>query len=389
MKIAFFTDSYFPQQGGIATSVDCFTRSLAKLGHTVYIFAPKIGNFKDSQDKVFRLPSVSAFPHIPDSTRLPLPLPNKNFWKMITFDFDIVHAHGNGAFSLLGLVTARAKKVPFVSTFHIQVGSYVHYFFNGKVIKPKLMNKIFLKKFGNICDGVIAPSEKMKSHLTEAGVNKKIEIIPSFVDTEKFSNLKTGFLHNRCHIPKNSPIILSVGRVGKEKNFEFLVKVFHKVTLSNKDAHFVIVGRDWGEKKNLINLATDLKIRNRFHLIGGIDLADMPSVYSDAAIFTFASFSETQGLCVLEAATAGLPLLIVEDLAFQGMVQNNKNGFILPLDQKQFADKIIQLLNKPKLLEKFKKNSPKIAEKSFGSKLITSRLISFYKETRKAYVKPT
>src|SRR5687767_4341164 len=112
MKIAFFTDNYLPQPSGVATSVDYFARQLRKSGHIVYIIAPKVKNYLDGDNFVLRLPSFRVMPSLPDGARIPLP--DKNILKMIKEDFDLVHAHGNGAFSLLGLGVAKARKVPYI-----------------------------------------------------------------------------------------------------------------------------------------------------------------------------------------------------------------------------------------------------------------------------------
>lgn len=383
MRIAFFTDNFLPQPSGIATSVAYFTDRLTKMGHTVYIFAPKVRGSKDKTKHVYRLPSMRLFPSLPDGVRLPLPIPNKSFWKMLAFDFDLVHAHGNGAFPLLGLTVAKAKKIPFIQTFHIQIESYAHYFLKGKVIKPELINELFLKKIGNLCDGVITPSKKMADQLKDAGVTKKVKIIPNFVDFSIFNEPKataTGILRKDCHIPVKCPIILSVGRVGKEKNFEFLVRVFEKVAKVNSKAHLVIVGPNWGETEKLINLAKKFGINNRVHLPGRISPMQMPVVYKESDIFVFCSNSETQGMCVLEAAVSGLPIIVNKDAAYEGMVINNKNGYILPTNVDVFANKIINLLQNPKLSQKFSRNSPLVVQKKFNPEKIVRKLIHYYKQ---------
>ncbi len=385
MRIAFFTDNYLPQTSGVATSVDYFAQQLTKIGHTVYIFAPKVRNYKDTNDHIYRLSSVRLIPSLPEGARLPLPIFNRNFWKMVAFDFDLVHAHGNGAFPLLGLTVAKAKKIPFIQTFHIQVENYAHYFFKGRLIKPGMMNKLLLKNLGNICDGVIAPSEKMRKHLVKEGVAKNIQLIPNFVDFDKFKNIKKGFIHKICKIPASHPILLSVGRIGKEKNFEFLVKVLEVVSKDMKNIHLVIVGPDWGEISNLKKLSKQLHIEDKLHFTGNIAAEDIAKVYKDADIFVFASTSEVHPMVAIEAAASGLPLIVANDAAYKGIVLNNKNGYLLPLEKESFGRKIIQLLNNPKLLKTLRLNSPKIAQKNFSPYLLTNRLISLYEKILKQY----
>ncbi len=383
MKIAFFTDNYLPQASGVATSVDYFAKALRKSGHTVYIFAPKIAGFKDIEDYIFRLPSIRVIPNLPDGARIPLP--NKSILKMISIDFDIIHAHGNGAFSLLGLGIGRARKVPYVSTFHIQVDNFAHYFFKGRIIKPKMMNKLFLKKIADYCDGVIAPSEKMQSQLIEAGVTKEIEVIPNFVDIGKFKGIQKGFLRKKCKIPSFSPILLSCGRVGKEKNFIFLVRVFEKIAKENSKTHLVIVGPDWGEMEKLKRLGKSLRLKNRIHFVGEINNVDMPKVYKDANIFLFASKSEVHPMVAIEAASSGLPLIVVKDQAYKGIVVNGKNGYSLPLDLEIFAESIISLLKDTKKMDEFSKNSPLIVKENFDSEKLIRKLLKFYRKILNNY----
>ncbi len=385
MRIAFFTDNYLPQPSGVATSVDYFARFLKKSGHSVYIFAPKSKDYKDTEENVFRLPSVRLIPRLPDGARLPLPITSKNFWKMVEFDFDIIHAHGNGAFSLLGMVVARAKKVPFVSTFHIQVDQFAHYFLKGKFIKPKLMDKFFLKRFGNLCDGSIAPSKKMQDQLIAAGVNKNIQVIPNFVDLDKFKNQKKGFLRKKCRIPPNSPLLLSVGRVGKEKNFEFLIRAFEKIAVLNLFAHLVIVGPDWGELNWLKKLSGKLNLSKRIHFIGSVKFDEMPKVYADADIFVFASTSEVHPMVAIEAAASALPLIVVKDLAYKGLVVNNKNGFMVKEDKEVFAKAVLKLLSNQKLLKQFKANSLNLVKSNFGPEILINKTLLFYAQTIKDY----
>lgn len=376
MKIAYFTDNYLPQASGVATSVDYFARALKQAGHTVYIFAPKVEGAKKNEDNVFRFPSIRVVPSLPDGARLPLP--NKNILKMVNVDFDIIHSHGNGAFSLIGLGIAKTRKVPYIATFHIQVGNFAHYFFKGKILRPKMMDKLFLKQFAQLCDGVISPSLKMKNQLINAGVNKEIALIPNFVDLDTFKQGKKGFLHKKCKIPASSHILLSCGRIGKEKNFAFLVKSFSLIYKDYSGAHLVIVGPDWGETKKLKKLSKLLKINSNVHFIGEIKPSDMPKVYADASIFTFASKSEVHPMVAIEAAASSLPLVVLEDEAYKGIVVDGKNGYTAQ-DEKSFADSVLKLLKNPKKMSWFGKKSSQMMEKNFGADLLVKRLVKFYK----------
>ena len=55
MRIAIFTDSYYPMLNGVTVSIANLTKELRALGHTVYIFAPKFDNYQDTEKDVYRL----------------------------------------------------------------------------------------------------------------------------------------------------------------------------------------------------------------------------------------------------------------------------------------------------------------------------------------------
>lgn len=384
MKIGYFTDTYYPQMNGVSVSIDNFVRELRKRGHKVYIIAPKLGNYEDKDKDIFRLRSIKFIQAEPEA-RLPLLLPTKSLATLLRLDLDLIHAHGNGAFSLLGYQVALIKRLPYILTFHTLHTKYTHYFLKGKVIRPMMVER-GLRVFANICDGVITPSEKMKKELVGYGVRKPIKIIPNFISISKFKAVKKGFLHERFKIAEDKKILLSVGRLGKEKNFEFIIKTFQKLTKKHENVHLIIVGPG-KEEDNLKALAASLDVEEKTHFTGKVETALMPRVYADADIFVFASETETQGIALLEAAASGLPLVVVDDLAFKGVAVNGKNSFTLPLKEEAFVEKIEVLLEDGSMRERFGENSKRIANENSNEEVYITQLLNFYRETTKRYKK--
>lgn len=377
MRIAFFTDTYYPDLNGVSVSVSNFAKKLRKRGHTVYIFAPKIaGKYKDKDKHLIRLPSFKILSKVEPQIYTPTIWPNKEFREMFTEGFDIIHAHGNGPYSLLGYSIAKIKRVPFVMTFHTIHTHYTHYIFNGKLITPKMVS-IGLKTFAHRCALVITPSDKMKKELVSYGVKKQIHVIPNFLEQNRFKKNKKGYLHKLLSLSQDTPIILTVGRIGKEKNIDFILKVFRQVCKTDNKSHLVIVGKG-PESDNLLTLSKKLGIEKRVHFTGVIEYEFMPLTYKDATIFIFASYTETQGMCVLEASASGIPLVINNDEAFKGMVEDNENGYVLPLNIAKFSEKINYLLQNNNIREKMGKKATIIASKNFDAGKITKDLIEVY-----------
>jgi len=376
MKIAFFTDTYYPQLNGVTISVDNFAKELRKRGHTVYIFAPRIKKRRSHIDEDLTNLNTIKLLSIESPIYIPMPTTYTEYKKLFRLDFDIVHAHGNGAFSLLGYQVARMKRVPYILTFHTLLTKYTHYILKGKVIKPKMV-ETGLRVFANLCDNIITPSEKMKKELLRYGVKKPIEVIPNFIEKDDFRKVEKNYLHKKLHLPNDTPILLSVGRLGKEKNFEFVIDVFKELTHHDHKTHLVIVGHGTDSKK-LKKRTEELGLSKRIHFTGKINKKNMPSVYEDASIFVFASVSEVHPLVTLEACAAGLPLIVAKDAAFTNVVVDKKNGFMLPLNQKQFVEKILLLLKDEKLRTEMGKYSLQIIDKNFPADVLTDSLLKIY-----------
>lgn len=384
MIIGFFADTYYPQLNGVVIAVDELAKSLREKGHTVYIIAPKIAHYKDTDPFVIRLGSFRLLRTNP-AVMCPYPLPSVNLLKVFKLNFDLIHAHGNSVFSLLGYEVAHAKKIPFILTFHTLLTEYTHYFLKGKIIKPRMVAR-GLRMFGNLCDAIISPSEKMKQALLSYGVKKEIAVIPNFIDTEKFSNSKKFSFQQKLNLDSKAKIILTVGRLAKEKNFSFLIDVFEKVVEKKPLAHLILVG--YGpEKSNLQKKVRRKKLTKNIHFLGRIEREELLQLYMCADLFTFASSTEVHPLVVLEAAAASIPLVLIDDLAFSGIINNEENGFIVEQDSNLFAQKILLLLNDEKLRKEMGKKSREIIEKSFNKQLLTGSMEKFYFDTLATFSK--
>ncbi len=338
MRIGFFTDGFLPQPHGVTTSVLESAKELERRGHEVYIIAPKYPGYVDRNKKVIRLTSLKV--HKTPETRISLNLPDKALRKIMSMDFDIIHGHSGGPTTLLGWEVARAKKIPFVVTYHTLWNRYTHYFLKGKVVGPRVMERA-TKIFGNQTDFLIAPTGRVEKELRSYGVKKPVEVVPSGIDVEAFKNEEKGFLREKIKNQKD-PIILFVGRLGREKSVDFLIRSFKYVHDNLPSTQFVIVG-DGVDRKKLENLASKLKVLSNIHFLGHIDMSLMRKVYKDAEVFVFSSTTETQGLVVPEALASGVPVVAVDDPAFE-CIESGKNGYLVEKDPKEFALKTLSIL---------------------------------------------
>ncbi|HSA83825.1 MAG TPA: glycosyltransferase family 4 protein, partial [Patescibacteria group bacterium] len=353
MKIGFFTDSYLPRIDGVVVSLETCARALRARGHEVYIVAPSHPHHKEKDPFVYRLASIK-FPS-PSGTpeaRWVLQIPEKKLLDVVRIDFDIIHGHSTfSGITLLGIEIAKLKNIPHIWTYHTFWNRYTHYIFNGKIVTPKMV-EVVSKFLGNMSDYLIAPTDGVKKELISYGVKQPIEVLPNGIDVSTYQQGKKGFLRKALHITRNKKILLSVGRLGKEKSMDFLIKSFKHIVEQEKNTVFVLVG-DGPDKNKLKRLVTRLELESSVFFMGTVNHSDMPHVYADADLFLFASQTETQGLVLLEALASGVPVVAVSDKAFDAVIFSGENGFLVVKDPKIFAEKAILLLRDKKLYQRF------------------------------------
>lgn len=374
MKIGFFTDSYLPSPDGVATSVESSAKQLSKLGHEVYIIAPNQPHKKD-RNNIYRLVSV----RIVDKPEIwwALEVPQRSLFKIASLEFDIIHGHSGGPVSFLGWQLSRLHNIPFVETYHTLWRYYRHYFIYPDFFKLWMVKKI-TAFIGNDWDAVITPSLKAKREILADGVKKPVYVLPNGIDMKRFSTIEKGFLYHTFNIPRDKRILLTVGRLNKEKSLDFIIRAFALVHRSVPNTVLVIVGTG-RELDTLQKLAIFHEVEDSVFFVGSVPYADMPNVYADAELFLFASQTETQGMVIIEALASGVPAIAIDDYAISTIIINGKNGYLVEENKEIFAHKIWSVLKDKHLLDKLKHNAKKTV-KDYDISFTTKILEQIYDE---------
>lgn len=384
MKIGFFTDDYLPVTHGVEISMSTFKKVLEKKGHQVFIYAPYTPGYKDKASNVFRFHSIKVIRK--PEMRLAMPfLPKYKVGNILNFKLDIIHAHTPFSMGLLAKVIAKHQKIPLVYTHHTHYPEYAKIYLKEKVITP-LLARFLSTRYANLADAIIAPSPKIEKLLREYGVKKKkpIHILSTGIDLKMFkkSDKNRLALRKKLKISPEKKALIFVGRMGKEKNVAFLLNAMNKILKKRQDIVLLMIG-DGPYLANLQKMAEKLGLKGNIVFTKTIPHQEIPAYYQAADIFVFSSLTETQGIVVLEAIACGLPVVALEDSAFQGIIIDNKNGFLvkkaLPTT---FAKKVLELTNNPSLCKKFAQVSQKIVS-NFSEEKQAEKLLAIYKNLLK------
>lgn len=377
MRIGFFTDTYLPMIHGVEVSIESFRLALEKMGHEVYIYAPETPGYKDKNPRVFRFKSqrILKNPELRYSFDF-LPVGRK-FGEVSRFKLDIAHAHTPFGIGLLAKYISERQLIPLVYTHHTHYPEYTKFYLKERVLLPYLA-KVYTTWFSDISHAVIAPSLKMKKLLREYGVKQKVPIyiLPTGIDLQVFKKAETEgqALRRRLNISPQTKVLLSVSRIAKEKNIEFLINSFAK--LARPDIVFILVG-DGPFLEEAKRIAKKLQIDRKIIFIGKVSPDKVSAYYKAADIFLFASLTDTQGIVLLEALACGLPVIALKDDAFADVVLNGQNGFLT--SQQNFVKKVSVLLGDEPLYKKFSGEAVKTAA-LYSNENMAKKLVKIYEE---------
>ncbi len=339
MRIGFFTDTYTPQINGVVTSIRLFATALEARGHEVYVFAPT-PRHPDDADRVVRFPSMPwAFQ---PEMRVASPVSIAALRTLDSLKLDIVHSHDPFSIGLLGLNVAWRKRIPYVHTYHTLYPEYVHYVWETRLTK-RLAERLS-RDFCQRCDSIVAPSSKVDAYLRAWGVTVPVDVIATGIDVETYARpepVRLDSLRARLSLGAEERVVLFVGRLGREKNIELLLRaLWHS---RHPNVKLLVVG-DGPHRHELEAIAAELGLENRVIFAGYLERADTVAAYHLADVFAFASTTETQGLVIGEAMAAGLPVLAVHDHAVEDFVVDGQTGFVVPALAEDLARALDDLL---------------------------------------------
>jgi len=361
MKVGIFTDSYKPYTSGVVTSICTFKEELNKLGHEIYIFAPSYPDYEDEEEGVYRYFSMPS-PTNPDFALAIPVLPGMNML-LKKLDLDIIHVHSPFTMGRVGMHWANRHHIPLIFTYHTLYDQYSHYVPVAQHLVKEMALK-FSNNFCNRCDHVVVPSKEIMNLLHSYDISTPITVIPTGVPLHKFRGKKEDWLREHYDIPRENKILLFVGRLTREKNLEFLIQAFELVRKQMLNTTLVLTAQGPLESE-LKQLSEELNLELDKDIIftGAQPFDTLVDIYYSSDLFVFSSMTETQGLVLLEAMAAGLPVVAVRAYGVQDMVDNGMDGMLTECDICDFSDAIVKILHDDKVYQYFKQNAYKKADR--------------------------
>jgi N-acetyl-alpha-D-glucosaminyl L-malate synthase BshA len=235
---------------------------------------------------------------------------------------DVLHAHyavPHAVCAYLARQVARSEKLRFVTTLH------------GTDITLVGADRSFhaLTRFGIAqSDGVTAVSEYLRRRTMEVfDPGRPIEVIPNFVDTERFAPGRGAGCKRDWFAQKGEKILVHISNFRQTKRAPDIVRAFAAIR-KEIPAVLLMVG-DGPDRTTCRDIAVELGVERKVRFLGQVD--DVEDVLCVADLFMLASENESFGLAALEAMSMGVPVIATTAEGLPELVQSGETGYLVPV----------------------------------------------------------
>ncbi len=373
MRIGMMADAYKPYVSGITNYIDLNKRYLEKAGHEVYVFTFSELDHENHEPRVIRSPGLPLA-----DTGFFLSLRYSREAKKLLQSMDVVHVHHPFLSGRLALHYCRPEQIPIVFTNHTRYDLYAQAYF--PLLPEEISEGLLQSYMPSFCEAVnlvISPSPGMERILRELEVESHIEIVPNGVELARFFRAEP-LSRADYGYAEDDILLIYTGRLGPEKNLDFLLLAFAGLVQAIENVRLLLVG-DGPLKAELQELAKDLQITENVHFAGLIPYNNMPGYLAMCDAFVTASVTEVHPLSVIEAMGTGLPVMGIHSPGVGDSVEDGKTGFLSTNHLPAFTAKLTRLCLQKQLRQKIGQAARKASQK-YNIELTTQMMAGHYEK---------
>jgi len=352
LKIALVCDWFLPRVGGIEINMKDLAQNLMARGHEVHVITALPGSEQVEGIRVHRL----DVPVIPGVKLCYGKIVIRELKRLFAEEkFDLVHGHYLlSTLAHMSFYVARRMKIPTVFTHHSINGplhNRVAFFllpYLASIIGTVLF-KEWVTERSITPDQVTAVSNAVAADLRQIYRDSDVKILPNGIDPITWHQPKK--VHDKFNIT-------SVMRLCKSKHPMKLIQAIARINKQVKPEqrpNFNIIG-DGSQRRKMARKIEQLGLEDQVKLWGYRPREEIPSHLTQADLFVLPSTREGFGLAVLEARTAGVPVVAMNHGGVSDIIENGVDGFLTDT-YKEFTDKIIEYIRNEELRERFKQNA--------------------------------
>lgn len=277
--------------------------------------------------------------------------------------FDVVHLHE--PFASLTTLNVLSESAALgnvnIATFHTYRGTRLY-----KVGVKRIMMPYFKK-----LDGRIAVSPPARQFISRH-FPSDYEIIPNGIQVDDFANAKPF-----PHLQDGKVNLLFLGRLEKRKGLKYLLGAYSKLKWDWPNLRLIVVGPGKPDADSY-RIMSERNLQDVL-FVGGVSDEDKARYYKSAHIYCSpATGRESFGIVLLEAMSAGKPVIASSIEGYASVITNGKEGLLVPPKKDDaLADAIATLLKDPALREKLAENGRQRAEE-FRWERVARQVMNYY-----------
>jgi glycosyltransferase involved in cell wall biosynthesis len=238
------------------------------------------------------------------------------------------------------------------------------------------LDKVFVRR----ADCIVAVSGKIAGELENYGISRNhIRRIDNGVDVERFASASLRKeVRDSLGIPSGRRVVAAIGSLTREKGHAFLLRAIKRIAKGCEDTVFLFVG-DGGESRLLQDLAMKLCIEDKVHFAGS--RSDVADILPHLALFVLPSLSEGLPMALLEAMSAGVPVVATSVGEVPSVVQQGETGMLVsPGDDAALADAIVQCLSNTDAAREMGRRGSNFVRQHFSSAGMSAHYLDLYRE---------
>ncbi len=325
MKLALVTETFPPEINGVAMTFGVIARELGRRGHAVTVYRPWRRDLPPpATHPEFAQVALPGMP-IPGYNLLRLGLPAgarlRRLWRASRPD--LVHVATEGPLGLSAIRAARALGCPVTSSFHTNFHAYARHYHIALLRRAALG---WLRRVHNLTRRTFVPTDDLRTELAGLGF-RDLTVLSRGVDTRQFGpDRRSEELRRSWGVKPGQPVVLHVGRMAPEKNYDLLFRAYAAMRMANPACRFVVAGEG--------PLKSALTRRHSDVLFAGFfSREEIGRYYASADIYVHASLTETFGNVLTEAMASGLAVAGFDYAAARLFIRDGRNGLLAPCDR--------------------------------------------------------
>jgi L-malate glycosyltransferase len=362
----------YPTFGGSGVVATELGKALAKEGHKVHFITYSQPSRLDflNENLFYHEVNIRSYPLF-EYAPYELALASKMVDVVTNERLDLLHVHyaiphASAAYMAKQILKTKGIEIPVVTTLH---GTDITLVGKDSSYEPVVTFSI------NASDGVTAVSEDLRRETYQYfKIDKEIEVIPNFIDLEKFKKQKKDHF-KKAICPNGEVLIVHTSNFRKVKRVGDVINIFaniHRVI----PAKLLMIG-DGPERVRAESQCRDLGICDDVRFLGKLEAVE--EVLSVADLFLMPSEKESFGLAALEAMACEVPVVSSNTGGIPELNVDGETGFMSPVgDIEAMTRNALHILDKNNL-PRFKTNALKRA-KEFDISRILPLYESYYQQ---------